>query len=58
MCSTEQNDERRATTAAIGRRYGGPDAVEAFTQYADAQLKLMVRVRPTCIIARDRVGEG
>ena len=56
--SLEQDDARRAATTAIGRRYGGPDAVEAFRQYADAQLKLFVRVRPTRIVARDRVGEN
>lgn len=58
----EHNEARRAATAAIGRRYAGPDAgpeaVEQFAEYADANLKLLVRVRPTRIVARDRVGEN
>jgi len=52
----EQGDERRKATTAIGRRYAGPDAVEGFREYADASLKLLVRVRPTRIVARDQVG--
>ncbi|MGH2445955.1 MAG: PPOX class F420-dependent oxidoreductase [Candidatus Limnocylindria bacterium] len=56
--SLEHDDPRKAATAAIGRRYAGPEAVEAFAQYADASLGMLVRVRPTRIVARDRVGEG
>jgi PPOX class probable F420-dependent enzyme len=54
----EPGAARSAATAAIGRRYAGEDGVEGFAQYADAQLRLLVRVRPTRITARDRVGEN
>jgi hypothetical protein len=54
----EQGAARSAATAAIGRRYAGEDGVEGFAQYADARLRLLVRVRPTRITARDRVGEN
>jgi PPOX class probable F420-dependent enzyme len=53
-----QDAARRSATTAIGRRYAGEEGIEGFAQYADAQLKLLVRVRPTRIVARDRVAEN
>jgi PPOX class probable F420-dependent enzyme len=53
-----QDPARRSATTAIGRRYAGEEGIEGFAQYADAQLKLLVRVRPTRIVARDRVAEN
>jgi PPOX class probable F420-dependent enzyme len=41
----------------IGERYGGPDGVEEFVQAAREELGLLVRVRPTKILALDRVAE-
>jgi hypothetical protein len=56
--SLRHDEARRSATAAIGRRYSGEDGVEDFARYADERLKLLVRVRPTRIVARDRVGEN
>lgn len=57
--TTLRHDEaRRSATAAIGSRYAGEDGVEEFARYADERLKLLIRVRPTRIVARDRVGEN
>jgi PPOX class probable F420-dependent enzyme len=56
--STRHDDARRIATEAIGRRYAGDDGAEEFARYADQQLKLLIRVRPTRIVARDSVGEG
>jgi hypothetical protein len=52
------SDARRIATDAIARRYAGDDGAEEFARYADQQLKLLIRVRPTRIIVRDSVGEG
>ena len=56
--SLRHDAARQSATAAIGRRYAGEDGVEDFARYADERLKLLVRVRPTRIVARDRVGEN
>jgi PPOX class probable F420-dependent enzyme len=57
--ATLRKDEaRRSATAAIGRRYAGDDGVEDFARYADERLRLLIRVRPTRIVARDRVAEN
>ena len=41
----------------IAERYDGPDGVEDFVRFAHDALGTLVRVRPTKIIALDRVGE-
>jgi PPOX class probable F420-dependent enzyme len=53
-----QDETRRFATTAIGRRYAGEDGIEGFAKYADERLKLLVRVHPKRIVARDRVGEN
>jgi PPOX class probable F420-dependent enzyme len=41
----------------IGERYDGPDGVEDFVRFAHDALGLLVRVKPSGILALDRVGE-
>jgi PPOX class probable F420-dependent enzyme len=41
----------------IGERYDGPDGVEDFVRFAHEALGLLVRVKPTRILALDRVSE-
>lgn len=41
----------------IGERYAGRDGVDEFVRFASEALGLLVRVRPTRIVALDRVGE-
>ena len=41
----------------IGERYDGPEGVDEFVRFAHEGLGLLVRVRPTRILALDRVGE-
>jgi PPOX class probable F420-dependent enzyme len=41
----------------IGERYDGPEGVEDFVRFAHEALGLLVRVRPTKILALDRVSE-
>ena len=55
--SQARNEVRRAAAIEIGRRYGGADSVDEFVRFADMALGLLVRVRPTRIVALDRVGE-
>jgi PPOX class probable F420-dependent enzyme len=55
--SHARDDERRAAAIEIGRRYGGDGSVEDFVRFADTALGLLVRVRPTHVVALDRVGE-
>jgi PPOX class probable F420-dependent enzyme len=55
--SQARDDARRTAAIEIGRRYGGDESVEGFVQFADQALGLLVRVRPTHVVALDRVGE-
>jgi PPOX class probable F420-dependent enzyme len=55
--SRARDDARRAAAVEIGRRYGGDESVDGFVQFADQALELLVRVRPTHVVALDRVGE-
>jgi PPOX class probable F420-dependent enzyme len=41
----------------IGERYGGPDSVEDFVRFAHEGLGMLVTVKPTKILALDRVSE-
>lgn len=41
----------------IAERYEGPDGVEDFVRFAHEALGTLVRVKPTKIVALDRVGE-
>jgi PPOX class probable F420-dependent enzyme len=41
----------------IGERYDGPEGVEDFVRFAKEELGFLVRVRPTKILALDRVAE-
>jgi PPOX class probable F420-dependent enzyme len=50
-------DEIDQVAPRIGERYDGPDGVEDFVRFAHEALGLLVRVRPTKILALDRVGE-
>jgi PPOX class probable F420-dependent enzyme len=55
--SQARDDVRRAAAIEIGRRYGGAESVDEFVHFADTALGLLVRVRPTHVVALDRVGE-
>jgi PPOX class probable F420-dependent enzyme len=55
--SSARDDVRRAAAIEIGRRYGGAESVDEFVRFADMALGLLVRVRPTHVLALDRVGE-
>jgi PPOX class probable F420-dependent enzyme len=55
--SQARDEARRAAAIEIGRRYGGAESVDDFVRFADVALGLLVRVRPTHIVALDRVGE-
>jgi PPOX class probable F420-dependent enzyme len=50
-------DEIDQVAPRIGERYDGPDGVEDFVRFAHEALGLLVRVKPTKIVALDRVGE-
>lgn len=54
-------DELRHAAVEISRRYdgseGGSEDVEEFIQFATEALGSLVRIRPTRILALDRVGE-
>jgi PPOX class probable F420-dependent enzyme len=50
-------DDIEPVASKIGERYDGPDGVEEFVRFAKEILGLLVRVRPTRIVALDRVGE-
>jgi len=41
----------------IAQRYDGPDGIENFVRFAHEALGTLVRVKPTKIVALDRVGE-
>jgi hypothetical protein len=41
----------------IAERYDGPDGVDDFVRFAHEALGTLVRVKPTKIVALDRVGE-
>jgi PPOX class probable F420-dependent enzyme len=55
--SQARDEVRRAAAIEIGRRYGGAESVDEFVRFADIALGLLVRVRPTHVVALDRVGE-
>lgn len=55
--SQARDEGRRAAAIEIGRRYGGGDSVDEFVRFADDALGLLVRVRPTHVVALDRVSE-
>ncbi len=55
--SQARDEARRAAVVEIGRRYGGAESVDDFVRFADSALGLLVRVRPTHVVALDRVGE-
>lgn len=55
--SQARDEVRRAAAIEIGRRYGGAESVDEFVRFADIALGLFVRVRPTHVLALDRVGE-
>jgi PPOX class probable F420-dependent enzyme len=50
-------DEIDQVAPRIGERYDGPEGVEDFVRFAHEALGLLVRVRPTKILALDRVSE-
>lgn len=54
---SQQVDELRRAAVEINDRYNGGKNVEQFVQFATAALGSLVRVRPTRILALDRVGE-
>ena len=49
--------EIQRVAPSIGERYAGPDGVDEFVRFAGEALGLLVRVKPTRIVALDRVGE-
>jgi PPOX class probable F420-dependent enzyme len=55
--SQARDEVRRAAAIEIGRRYGGGESVDEFVRFADIALGLLVRVRPTHVVALDRVHE-
>ena len=55
--SQDRDEARRAAAIEIGRRYGGAESIDEFVRFADLALGLLVRVRPTHVVALDRVGE-
>ena len=55
--SQARDEARRAAAIEIGRRYGGAESIDEFVRFADLALGLLVRVRPTHVVALDRVGE-
>jgi hypothetical protein len=54
---SRDHDEIDQVAPRIGERYDGPDGVEDFVRFAHEALGLLVRVRPTKILALDRVSE-
>jgi PPOX class probable F420-dependent enzyme len=50
-------DEIDRVAPRIGERYDGPDGVEDFVRFAHEALGLLVRVKPTKMLALDRVSE-
>ena len=46
-----------AVAPRIAERYDGPDGVADFVRFAHEALGMLVRVKPTKILALDRVGE-
>jgi PPOX class probable F420-dependent enzyme len=50
-------DEIDRVAPRIGERYDGPDGVEEFVRFAHEGLGLLVRVKPSRIVALDRVSE-
>jgi PPOX class probable F420-dependent enzyme len=50
-------DEIDRVAPGIALRYDSPDGVEEFVRFAHEGLGTVVRVRPTKIVALDRVGE-
>lgn len=50
-------DEIEQVAPRIGERYDGPDGVDEFMVFAREALGLLVRVKPTKIVALDRVSE-
>ena len=54
---SHDHDAIERIAPGIGQRYAGPAGVEEFVRFAHDGLGLLVRVRPTKILALDRVGE-
>jgi PPOX class probable F420-dependent enzyme len=54
---SRSTDEIDQVAPRIGERYDGPDGVEDFVRFAHDALGLLVRVKPSRILALDRVGE-
>ncbi|MGH9209075.1 MAG: PPOX class F420-dependent oxidoreductase [Acidimicrobiales bacterium] len=50
-------DDIERVAPRIAERYFGPDSVEDFVGFAHEALGTLVRVKPTKIVALDRVGE-
>jgi PPOX class probable F420-dependent enzyme len=50
-------DEIDQVAPRIGERYDGPEGVDEFVRFAHEALGLLVRVKPTKIVALDRVSE-
>jgi PPOX class probable F420-dependent enzyme len=50
-------DDIDRVAPGIAERYDGPDGVEEFVRFAHEDLGMLVRVKPTRIVALDRVGE-
>lgn len=50
-------DDIDRVAPAIAERYDGPDGVEEFVRFAHEALGTLVRVKPSRIVALDRVGE-
>lgn len=54
---SQDPDELRQAAIEIGHRYDGGENIEQFVDFAAAALGSLVRIRPTRILALDRVGE-
>jgi hypothetical protein len=52
---TDQAELRRGT-AEIARHYIEGEAAEGFVQYATSPCKVLLRIRPTKVVAQDKVG--
>jgi PPOX class probable F420-dependent enzyme len=50
-------DDIERVAPRIAERYDGPDGVDDFVRFAHEALGMLVTVRPTRIVALDRVGE-
>ena len=56
--ATSRNaDDIERVAPRIAERYDGPDGVEDFVRFAREDLGMLVRVKPTKILAFDRVSE-